>query len=78
MPHITLTQVASVASNPNQAALIINENFARIAEAFEKCLFTDGREPNQMEADLDLNSFTLRNVILGEDVTVEAVEITPL
>ncbi len=74
MPHITLVEVASVGTNPNQAALTINENFARIAAAFERCLFTDGRSPNQMEADLDLNSYTLRNAVLGDDVTVTAAE----
>lgn len=68
MAKVTLVNISNVGGNPNAVALALNENFARIAEAFERCLFLDGTEPNQMEADLDLNTNTLNNVTIGDEV----------
>lgn len=40
----------------------INDNYDAIQEAFENTLSRDGSTPNQMEADLDLNSNDILNV----------------
>ena len=40
----------------------LNDNFNTIEEAFENTLSRDGTGPNQMEADLDMNSFDVINV----------------
>ena len=74
MSKVTLVNISNVGGNPAAAALAINENFARIAAAFENCLFLDGTGPNQMEADLDLNGNTLTGVVLGPDVTIVEAE----
>ncbi len=44
------------------SALAINENNEAIETAFENTISRDGSTPNQMEADLDLNSNDLLNV----------------
>ena len=40
---------------------VLNANFTRIAEALDTLLSRDGTLPNQMEADLDLNGYSLLN-----------------
>lgn len=37
-------------------------NFSNIENAFDKCLARTGEAPNQMEADLDMNSKDILNV----------------
>lgn len=74
MPKLVLAQISNVGGNPAQVALTLNENFTRIAEAFENTLSLDGTEPNQLEGNLDLNSYTLSNAVLDEDVTVVGAE----
>ncbi len=58
----------------------INTNFNNVADAFENTLSRDGSTPNQMEADIDMNSNDLLNVgsidtntlsINGEAVSTE-------
>lgn len=71
MAKITLINISNIGGNPAAAALALNENFARIAAAFEKCLFLDGTAPNQMEADLDVNGFFLDNAVIGPETTIE-------
>ena len=70
MAKITLLNIANVGGNPAAVAIALNDNFARIAAAFENTLSRDGTEPNQMEAPLDLNSNTLDNTVLGEEVVI--------
>ncbi len=71
MAKIVLTNITNIGGNPNAAQLAINENFAAIAAAFEKCLFRDGTSPNQMEADLDLNGHVLDNGVLGPEMVID-------
>jgi hypothetical protein len=40
----------------------LNSNFEEIEDAFENTLSRDGSGPNQMEADLDMNNFRIRNI----------------
>lgn len=40
----------------------INENNTKLVEAFENTISRDGSSPNEMEADLDLNSNSLLNI----------------
>lgn len=48
--------------NISSAATVINSNYDLIIEAFRNTLSRDGSTPNQMEADIDLNSNNLLNV----------------
>lgn len=61
MSKVTLPDIGSLANNAS-ARQAINDNFATIADAFENTLSRDGLQPNQMEADIDLNSNDLLNV----------------
>lgn len=61
MSKVNLPDIGSLANNAS-ARQAINDNFAAIEEAFENTLSRDGTLPNQMEADLDLNSNDLLNV----------------
>jgi len=74
MAKVTLLNISNIGGSPAQAAQTINANFAAIVAAFERCLFLDGTEPNQLEADLDLNGHTLTNVVIGEEVIFEEAE----
>lgn len=56
-----LNTIESLA-NTSSAKAALNENFQHIADAFENTLSRDGSTPNQMEADIDLNSNDLLNV----------------
>ncbi len=69
MPSATFVEIPSL-SQPIAVANAINLNFARALYALDKCLFRDGTVPNQMEANINLNGFSLENAALGEDVTV--------
>lgn len=60
MAKVTLTDVGSTLTN--SAAATINENSDRIAAAIEKTLSRDGTAPNNMEADLDMDSNDILNV----------------
>lgn len=69
----------STVSNILNSETVINENNEKIEEAFDNTLSRDGSTPNQMEADLDLNS---NNVINANDVqtnkiTVAGVTLVP-
>lgn len=70
MPKITLIPVQNVLGNPNAVALALNENFVRIAAAFENTLSRDGTEPNQLEADLDLNGNAITQATFGPEVVI--------
>ena len=74
----TLSDVANVYT----LATTINSNNDRIEEAFENTLSRDGSTPNQMGADIDLNSNDLLNVnrldtqqifIGGEDFSTKVI-----
>lgn len=58
---------------------VINTNWELIEEAFQNTLSLDGSTPNQMEADIDLNSNDLLNVKTGSfnQVRIQGVTIAP-
>lgn len=60
MAKLTLTPVTNLSSG--SAVSAINENYDRIEAAFENVLSRDGDTPNQMTADIDLNSNDILNV----------------
>lgn len=61
MSKISLPDIGSLA-NSASARTAINDNFTSIEEAIDNTLSRDGSTPNQMEADIDLNSNKLLNV----------------
>lgn len=61
MPKIPLVDVGSL-GNPSSARQNINENFDRIEAAFDDMLDRKGRDPNQMEADLDMGGHQILNL----------------
>lgn len=61
MSKLTLPDIGNLA-NGSSARTAINDNFAAISEALDNTVSRDGQTPNQMEADLDLNSHKLINV----------------
>lgn len=68
MPKITpLSDINIIA----QAAPVINANYDKIEQAFDNTLSRDGSSPNQMEADIDLNSNDLLNVGHIETTSLE-------
>ncbi len=61
MTKVVLPEIGTL-SNQSSAREAMNENFDLIEEAFENTLSLDGTTPNAMQADLDLNGFTVLNV----------------
>lgn len=57
----SLVDIGSLA-NTTSARAAINQNFESIEQAFENTISRDGSQPNQMEADFDLNDHYLLNV----------------
>lgn len=54
----SLTNISSGYASSTQ----LNDNFAKLVEAFNNTLSLDGSTPNAMKADLDLNGYNLLNV----------------
>lgn len=61
MPKIDLTDLASL-TNEQSAIASINANYATIETESDSFLSRDGTSPNQMEADLDMNSNRILNL----------------
>jgi hypothetical protein len=61
MSKVTLTDLTDL-TNEISAVTNINNNSATIVTAFDNTLSRDGTSPNQMNADIDLNSNDLLNV----------------
>lgn len=61
MPKLTLNDLVNL-QNEISAVSSINNNNGRIESALENTLSRDGTIPNQMEADLDMNSFRILNL----------------
>lgn len=57
---------------------VSNQNFTNIEDAFLNTLSRDGSIPNEMEADIDLNSFDLLNVgtLQAGDITIDGSNVT--
>lgn len=58
MAKLTLSPIASAYQSTTQ----LNDNFDAIEAAIENTLSRDGSTPNTMEADLDMNGFTIINL----------------
>ena len=60
------------------SATASNTNNTRIEQAFDNTLSRDGSSPNQMEADIDLNSNDLLNVsrLYTDDLFIDGTQIT--
>lgn len=61
MPKLELTDPVSL-ENEASAVALITANNALIEAAMEKTLTRDGTSPNQIEADLDMNSYRILNL----------------
>lgn len=61
MSKITLNSINSL-QNENTAITLLNQNSNTITSAFDNTLSRDGSQPNQMLADLDMNSNDILNL----------------
>ena len=84
MAKLTLTDITDF-RNQTVTANTINSNNSAIEAALEKTLSRDGTSPNQMSADLDMNSNDVLNVgtigavlVDAQDVQADTAEITTL
>lgn len=68
MAKLTLNDVENL-NNQSSAVATINANSALIEEALENTLSLDGTEPNEMNADLDMNSSRILNLPAPIDET---------
>lgn len=68
MAKLVLTDVSNI-ENTDTAESTINNNSAAIETALENTLSRDGTTPNQMEADLDMNSNRILNLPTPIDPT---------
>ncbi|MFQ6428700.1 hypothetical protein, partial [Streptococcus pneumoniae] len=73
---VPLTPLTSL-TNESSAVNAINNNSDAIETAFRNTLSRDGSTPNEMNADIDLNSNNLLNVgsINVETLTVDGVDV---
>lgn len=62
MAKLTLSDVGNIGGNPTSAASTINANAALIETALENTLSRDGTSPNEMNANLDMNSNSILNL----------------
>ena len=58
MAKLTTNTIAGAYASTTE----LNDNFALVEAAIEKCLFLDGTSPNVMSADIDLNGNDILNV----------------
>lgn len=77
MAKLTLTDITTL-DNPSAVAAI-NANSAAIEAALENTLSRDGTAPNEMGADLDMDSYDLLNVgnVEAERLFLGGVEVLP-
>ncbi len=61
MPKITLADLSNL-TNPNSVVSTVNSNNTIVENAIENTLSRDGSTPNQMEANIDMNSNRIVNV----------------
>lgn len=80
MAKLTLSDLTNL-KNPS-AVTTVNNNNTAIENAFENTVSRDGTSPNQMEADLDMNSNRILNlpdgVTGGEPFTVRQAELVAI
>lgn len=78
MAKLELTPITSL-GNVSSAIAAINNNYDAIEEALENTLSRDGTLPNQMEADLDLNSYDLLNAgrVQADSILLDGMLLAP-
>lgn len=78
MAKLTLADLANL-NNPTSAVTSINANNTLIETALENTLSLDGTSPNAMNANLDMNGFSIVNcpVITVQDATTVALLALP-
>lgn len=78
MAKLTLTDLSSI-QNDTSAISKINTNHAAIETAFDNTLSRDGTSPNQMLADLDMNSKRILNLPepTSDNEPVRLIDYTP-
>src|SRR5690242_6418188 len=76
MSKITLNNVGSLL-DATTAATTINDNSAVIVAAMDNTLSRDGTSPNQMGADLDMNSHNILNAnsVTTKELTLNGVKV---
>lgn len=76
MAKVTIVPITTLTNSLSSVAAV-NENFNRIAAAIEKTLTRDGTLPNNMTADLDMNSRDLLNVgiVDAQDILVDGATL---
>lgn len=77
MAKLVLDDVSNLYGNTTGAENKLNNNSAKIEAAIEDTLSRSGKAPNQMNADLDMNSNRIINVADGVDPT-DAVTVQQL
>jgi hypothetical protein len=65
MTTVSIKNLDSVTANDTTATATINSNFKTIKEALAKSLSRKSDEPNYMDTDLDMNSYSIINVKSG-------------
>lgn len=76
MAKVTIVPITTLTNSLSSVAAV-NENFNRVAAAIEKTLTRDGTLPNNMTADLDMNSRDLLNVgiVDARDIFVDGATL---
>lgn len=69
MAKVNILRLDSVTNNDTTATSSINTNFQAIQQAMENTLSRDGKTPNFMDADLDMNSYRIINAGAPENDT---------
>lgn len=77
MSKLVLSDVTNITGAETSAIATINQNSADIETALENTLSRDGTSPNQMNADLDLNTYDLLNVgsVQTESIILGGTEV---
>lgn len=76
MAKLTLSDVSNLTGAESAAIATINANWDAIVAAIENTLSRDGTSPNQMAADIDMNSNDLMNVATGDFVSIDTSSLT--
>lgn len=67
MSKVNILRLDSVTANDTTATLLINTNFQNIQQELENTLSRDGKTPNFMDANLDMNSYKIINAGIAEN-----------
>lgn len=67
MSKVDILRLDSVTANDTTATLLINTNFQNIQQELENTLSRDGKTPNFMDTNLDMNSYKIINAGIAEN-----------